>query len=314
MSSQTVRAERDGAITTITFDNPPHQLLTGAMMVELERVVGDLEHDASTRAVILTGAHPERFLAHFSVRELVEGVEALALRPTPSQAGASLRVVGGLARVPGARGRLERSPVGGALELLRFHDVMLRLGRLDKVVIAALNGSAMGGGCEVALACDLRYMADGDFVIGQPEMAVGITPGGGGTQRLARMLGPAKALELILECTALSPAEALEVGIVNQVVAPESLLDEARATAQRLARRPALAVAAAKRAVYEGGSRPLRDGLHVERAAFMPTLADPEAVRLMRAYADATDRDGPPFYDPETRDAWLEGTAVDPTS
>src|SRR5919204_450474 len=138
--------------------------------------------------------------------------------------------------------------------------------RMDKVFIAAINGMATGGGCELTLACDIRIMAEGDFLIGLPETSVGIIPGAGGTQRMARALGPAKAIELILEARPLPPDEALEVGLVHRLARPERLLEEAQATATRLARRSPASVAAAKRAVYEGGSMPLPAGLQLERA------------------------------------------------
>jgi enoyl-CoA hydratase/carnithine racemase len=158
-------------------------------------------------------------------------------------------------------------------------------------------------------------MSDGDFVIGQPEILLGIIPGGGGTQRLARLLGSGKALELVLEGTALSPREALEIGLVNRVIAAERLLDEAVETAHRLARRPRVAVAAAKRAVYDGGSAGLAQGLHVERAAFMATLTSAAAARGLQAYLDGLEASGElPGYDAAAREHLQAGTYTDLTA
>ena len=206
------------------------------------------------------------------------------------------------------------------LALERFHELLLRINRVGATFIAAIDGSALGGGCELSLACDLRYMADGEFLIGQPEILLGIIPGGGGTQRLARLLGSGRALELVLEGSALSPAEALAAGLVNRVLPLDRLLDEAVETAQRLARRARIAVAAAKRAVYEGGSATLAHGLHVEQAGFMATLtsaagrghaglrrrfeADRRAARLRPRGPRAAARGH--LRRPQRRLAWLE--------
>ncbi len=264
---------------------------------------------------MLHGAHPDRFLAHFDVGELLASARAGGARLSHRQASAGLRAVHAAARVPGGERLVERSPASGMLDLERFHALMLRLGRVGATVIAAIDGSALGGGCELALACDLRFMADGDFVIGQPEILLGIIPGGGGTQRLARLVGSGRAIELILEGTALTPAEALEAGLLNRVISVDALLEEAIETAERLARRPRVAVAAAKRAVYEGGSLSLTEGLHVERAAFMNALTSAAAERGMQGYVDGLEATGElPGYDPDARAALLAGTYVDLTT
>lgn len=297
-----------------TLDCPPHQLMTFELVAELDQLVADVERDESIGAVVLHGAHPGRFLAHFDVGELLDGARASGTRLSHGQASLALHAISAAARVPGGAAVVDRTPAQGMLGLERFHELLLRINRVGATFIAAIDGSSLGGGCEFALACDLRFMADGDFVIGQPEILVGIIPGGGGTQRLTRLLGTGKAIELILEGTALSPAQALEIGLINRVVAPDRLLEDAVETAQRLARRPRIAVAAAKRAVYEGGSMDLPKGLHLERAAFMHTLTSPVAARAMQAYIDglaATDE--LPFYDPVARQALIDGNYVNLT-
>jgi len=232
--------------------------------------------------------------------------------------GGALRAVGAVSRVPGAESALGRTPVAGMVELRRIHDLFLRMQRMDKVFIAAINGMATGGGCELTLACDLRIMAEGDFLIGLPEMSVGIIPGAGGTQRMAHTLGPARAMELILEARPLSPDEALEVGLVHRLAPPERLLGEAHETAERLARRLPLSVAAAKRAIYEGGSRSLPEGLHLERAGFLAAASSPRAVEAMKTYAreveELPDDVASPWADQERMSAWQRGEVVDLTA
>ena len=150
-------------------------------------------------------------------------------------------------------------------------------------------------------------MADGPFFIGQPEILLGFPPGGGGTQRLTRLLGTGPALRLCLEGAPLGPAQAAEAGLVDEVVAPADLLERAVALASRLASRSKQGIAAVKRSVYRGGSLPLGAGLRVERAEFMSALVSPEADRAMDAYVQATERTGDlPLYDDEARERALE--------
>ena len=196
---------------------------------------------------------------------------------------------------------LERTPAAGLVALERFHETFLAMNRSGAVFVAALNGSAMGGGCELALACDVRVMATGDFSVGQPEILFGFPPGGGGTQRLARLLGSAKALRLVLDGGPLSPAEALQLGVIDELVDGESLLERAVAVGARLGARPKAGVAACKRAVYEGGSLPLAAGLREERSEFMAALGTRDAEEAMAAYQNALERTGElPGYDRET--------------
>jgi len=315
MSPSQVVTRRDGRVIVATLQNPPHGLMSNAMLGELDALVSEVERDEGIGAVVLHGAHPERFLAHYDVNELVAAARAAGVQVTLRQAGAALHAVRAVARVPGGPGALGRTPAAGMLMLERFHELLLRMNRAGATFVAAIDGSALGGGCELSLACDLRYMADGDFVIGQPEILLGIIPGGGGTQRLARLLGNGKALELVLEGTALSPDAALEIGLVNRVVPAATVLEEAVETAQRLARRPRIAVAAAKRAVYEGGSAELVQGLQIERAAFMATLTSPAAARGMQAYLEGLEQTGElPGYDPAAREQLLAGTYTDLTA
>ena len=209
--------------------------------------------------------------------------------------------------MPSVQEVLARTPAAGLVALERFHGILLKMNRCGAVFVAALNGSALGGGCELALACDLRVMADGEHGIGQPEVLFGFPPGGGGTQRLARLLGSARALRLVLDGGPIRPAEAAELGLVDEVVPAGELLDRAVAVAERLGRRPKGAVAACKRAVYEGGSLPLPDGLRVERAEFLAALGTREAQDAMASYLNAFERTGElPGYDPAALERALD--------
>lgn len=302
----TITVEERGRVLLATLANPPHGLMDAAIVEALALLVTRADDDPDVGGVVLTGAHPERFLAHYDVAELLAGAEG-SPSVSPGAAEASLRVLGGLRRVPGAEGALAGTPAAGMIALERFHEVLTRMERCGAVFVVALNGSALGGGCELSLAADVRLMARGPHLIGQPEILLGFPPGGGGTQRLARMLGSARALRLVLEGGPLTPEEALDLGLVDGVEDPEGLVEAAVTEARRLGSRPKAAVAAAKRAVYEGGSLPLPAGLRLERAEFLSAIGTDEAKAAMRAYVEAFERTGElPAYDEEASAAALQ--------
>jgi enoyl-CoA hydratase len=309
----TVKTETRGRVLVVRLENPPCNFMTSRMVGELDELIRGLEGDRSVGSVVITGALEDIFITHFDVAEIVRGAEEVGLTISPGQAGGSLRALGAVGRVPGARGLLERTPAAGAVALRRIHELFLRMNRLDKTIIAAINGIALGGGCELALACDIRIMAKGDHRIGLPEMTLGIIPGAGGTQRLSRVLGPGRALEMMLEGRALTPKEARDAGLVHRVVDAAALLEDAIETGERLARRSPAAVAGLKRAVYEGASRPLTEGLHIERAQFLATASTEAAKRAMQSYAEEVERlgDVAPWQIEQVMERWQDGTAVD---
>jgi len=290
--SGTISVEQRDGVLLATISNPPHALMDVAIVDALDQLVARAA-GADVKGVVLTGAHATRFIAHYDVRELLDGANA-GPAVSPGAARAALR-----RRVRRAEAALARTPAAGLVALERFGAILSGIEASAAVWVAALNGSAMGGGCELALACDVRLMASGDHRIGQPEVLLGFSPGGGGTQRLARMIGSARALRLVLDGGPVSPEEAAALGIVEGVVAPSELIETAVAEAARLGSRPKAAIAACKRAVYEGGSLPLADGLRLERAQFLSALGTAESKQAMREYLEATERDGElPAYDP----------------
>lgn len=296
----TIEVEQRETVLIGTFHNPPHALMDRGSVEALERLVERAEGDDGVDAVVLTGSHPERFVAHYDVGEILASART---SPTVGAglARASLRTVAAARRIRGADRGLSRTPLAGLAEVERFQEIFLRMNRCGAVFVAAINGSAQGGGCELSLACDLRLMAAGDHGIGQPEIFLAFPPGGGGTQRLARLLGSAKALKVVLDGAPLSAEKAAELGLVDRVVPPGELLEAAITEARRLGARPKAAIAAAKRAIYEGGSLPLTDGLRFEASQFMATVTAPEAIRAMEAYVDQLERTGElPLYDPAT--------------
>ena len=308
----TFDTERDGRVLVVRFDNPPRNFMDGRMVDELTALVRSLRRDRGTGAVVLTGRPDDLFITHYDMAELLASAEQSAFELTPGTARASYRALTGVARLPGARGAMRKSPAAGVLDLQATQDLFRALERLDKVAVAAINGQAISIGCELALACDVRYIADDARAIGLPEVTIGVLPGAGGAQRLARAVGRARALELLLEATLLTPHDALAAGLVHRVVPHDELLGEAVETAHRLARRAPLSVAAAKRAVLDGASRPLAEGLALERSWFMAALSRPVARRAMRRYVEDAARIGhAPWEDAAARADWQDGAVVD---
>src|SRR5262245_59281534 len=261
LAFNTLRLEQSGRVLTVRIFCPPQNFGTIAFVRELDQLTSSVDHDPTIGAVVLTGGIEGRWLTHLDAQEL-GGMTKLKLPRLPMRVlefiVPVLHLVAGL---PGVTPALER--FGGDLGkgigwLHRWKRITLRMNRSRAVYIAAINGPTLDGGLEIALACDLRYTTDwAQFRIGQGEMLVGVIPGGGGSQRLLRILGTARALEHILEGAPLTAAEALALGIIHRVVPDQHLIAEAQATGARLARRAPLAVAALKRCIYFGMDRRL---------------------------------------------------------
>jgi enoyl-CoA hydratase len=309
--SRTFETERRGRVLVVRIDNPPHNFMTGEMVRELFDLVRSLDGDGSVGAVVVTGKPEGQYITHYDVGEILASVERAGIAAPPWLTALVLRIAGAVRRIPGLRSAAERTPLAAVFELYRIHDLFLAMNRSDKVFIAAINGPATGGGCELSLACDVRIMASAEIAIGLPEMTVDFNPGAGGTQRLPRLVGVGRAMEMMLEGRTLSPREALAIGLVQAVVPPDKVAEAAIRIAERLARRSPEAVRALKRAVYEGGSKPLARGLGVERKWFMVSSATESSKRKMAAMARQVQAEGSPWITTETLGAWQEGTAAD---
>jgi len=305
-----LEVEDRGAVLIVRVDGGPHSLFGLDIANQLEALVGRVDRDPSVHAVVFTGARPERFVSHADVRWLQQGGAAV---PSLGRRGASavVRVARGADRVRVLAPVLRRTPLWGAIELDRLHATFLRMNGSGVIFVAALNGSALGLGAEFAWACDLRVMADGDFFIGHPEVLLGINPGGGGTQRLTRLIGTHRSLVAILEGKPFTPAEAIANGAVDELVPQEKVVARAVELAEYFGSRPRGAVAAIKRSVYFGGSMSLSEGLHVERTEFLIADQSKEAQDLMLDYLATTDATGAlPLYNPDTYARALESGRV----
>jgi enoyl-CoA hydratase/carnithine racemase len=300
-----IEVEQRGRVLLARLHGGPRGEFGREIAADLKALVARAETDDGVGAVVITGTHPERFVAHANLRWLQEGG---ADSPTvgPRAAAAVMQTARAARALSGVRRLADRTQISGAMELADLTETFLRMNRCGAVFIAALNGSALGIGSELALACDYRLMADGDYVIGQPEILLGFPPGGGGTQRLVRLVGTHQGLKRMLDGGGLDPESAAQIGYVDEVVPADELIDRAVALGDHLAQRLKLTVAAVKRSAYIGGSLSLEDGLHVENAEFLSTLASPGAQEAMLAYMRRTEETGDlPLYDRPTYDQTL---------
>jgi enoyl-CoA hydratase len=298
-------------VLVVRIDNPPHNFMTGEMVRELSDLLDSLGNDRSVGAVVITGKPEHLYISHYDVGEILASVERAGIAAPPWLTSVVLRIAGAVRRVPGLRELAERTPLAAVFELYRIHDLFLSMNRSDKVFIAAINGPATGGGCETSIACDVRVMADTDIAIGLPEMTVDFNPGAGGTQRLPRLVGTGRALAMMLEGRTISPRQALDYGLVQAVVPPDQVEEAAVRMGERFARRSPEAIRSLKRAVYEGGSRPLHRGLAVERKWFMVSSATESSKQKMAAMRRQVEVDGAsPWATAESLGPWQEGAEV----
>lgn len=310
-----LRIEQRGRVLQVLLDNPPANFLTTAVMQELADLLEDLEQRQDIGAVILSGAADGVFLTHFDVDEIERAVAPITFSMPAWLTRLLLESESLLRHLPGARKLLRRTLLAGVADMNLFHEVTAHMRRMDKVFIAAINGLALGGGCELALACDLRLMAEDDQVerfLGQPEVLIGLIPGGG-TQMLARSLGVARALELCLEGQLLEPRQALALGLVNGLAPAEELLEAADALAQRLSRRSPQAVRLIKRSIYQAASRDWTEGMASEKAGFLSAASQGNTRRAMREYIERVrtiTREERPFRRADFDDL-TEGNAID---
>lgn len=241
MAYKTIQIDKkDKGVTWLTIDNPPANALSEDLMNDLDRAVEELSSDDSVRVLVITSANEKIFVAGADLKGMIQGGSQLA-------------------------GKENAIPEQSA----RMQYCFDRFATMQKPVIAAINGHAMGGGCEIALACDFRIMSGGK--IGLTEVSLGLIPGAGGTQRMTRLLGRAKATELIFMSKRLTPDEALEIGLVNKVTTPETLIEETTAFAEELAESAVKAMGLAKSAI-NAAEGPIDEGLAAEANAFAKTF------------------------------------------
>lgn len=246
---QNVQITRDGHLAIVAINRPSKlNALDAATITELQTAVASLEQDPTVGALILTGAGEKAFVAGADIGMLAE-----------------------------------QGVLDGKQNALLGQALTLRIEQSTKPVLAAINGFALGGGLELALACDVRYAAD-TARLGLPEVSLGIIPGYGGTQRLPRLVGTGAALQLILSGDHITAAEALRIGLVDAVFPAAELLDKVKDLARRMVSRGPTALALAKQAVRRGVHLPMAEGLQLEADLFGMISSTPEMKEGMAAF------------------------------
>tara|TARA_A100001234_G_scaffold88069_1_gene77666 strand:+ start:450 stop:1283 length:834 start_codon:yes stop_codon:yes gene_type:complete len=255
-----LRIVDEGQIVTCYLSNPPTHTLTAEGVIEIHKFLDIMEAKKDLRVLAFTGDGDEVFIKHYEVGELAETAEK----------------------------NLNKTQVNSdPKELHGFHRMLLRLRDLDAIVVAGINGNTAGGGCEFSLGCDLRIMSDGDYKIGLPETSVGILPGGGGTQRLARLIGASRALDLILHARLLTPHEAESYGIINKIIPHKNFHEGLNHYCQDIANRAPIALSQVKKIIHKGLDMTLEEGLLLEQKAFDITMNSEDAAQAMRALLTA---------------------------
>ena len=251
MEFQNIIYQEDESIATITFNRPKAlNALNSDLLAELDTAVDTIAANQQIRVLVLTGAGDKAFVA-----------------------GADIKQLDGL------------TPLQGKVFARKGQAVMNKIVELPVPVIAAVNGYALGGGTEMALVCDFIYAAD-TASLGLPETTLGLIPGFGGTQRLARLIGPNRAKELIYTGKIIAADEALTLGLVNKVIPQAELMEEVMATAKNMAAKGRASLRAAKEAVNNGLNCDLATGLKIEQDAFALCMASQDASEGTRAFIE----------------------------
>jgi enoyl-CoA hydratase len=248
MNFENVNVEKDGVIGVVTLNRPQAlNALSYGLVKDLSLAMQELDRDQEVRVIIVTGGE-KVFAAGADIKEMAD-----------------------------------RGPFDERIhERLGYRD---QINKITKPVIAAVSGFALGGGCELAMSCDI-IIASETARFGQPEVNLGIIPGSGGTQRLTHLVGKHRAMEMVLTGDIISAADAERFGLVNRVVPVELLLEEAKNVAKKIAAKPALAIKEAKEAVLKAANTALDEGLEFERKAFYLLFASEDRTEGMKAFLE----------------------------
>jgi len=251
MAYQFITMKMEGRVLTISLNRPPTNPLNGEFGQELYNAFSEAEQMDDVTVVVITSAQEKAFIAGADIKEMA------AMNQSESEAFSRL--------------------------LQNANNI---LAGMKKVVIAAINGHALGGGCELAMACDYRFMVAGKALIGLPEATLGIVPGAGGTQRLPRLVGLSKAKDILLWGKVMGPEEALAIGLIDKVIEADNFMDDVMKFANKLASGAGKALGYIKVAVNEGIELPMEQALAVERKYGLENLKTHDAKEGLTAFGE----------------------------
>jgi enoyl-CoA hydratase/carnithine racemase len=246
-----VTRERDG-VALIHLNRPPANSYEKSLLDELNTAIDEVRWDPEIRGAVLVSDLAPRFFS--------AGADIANFRRSTQQQNVML--------------------------VLHAHEILLKMEHTPKIFIAAIGGHALGGGLELAMACDLRFAAEGNYRLGLPEASLGILPGNGGTQRLQRLIGRTRALDMMLTATPVEPQRALELGLVDKLFPPDRLVEESVEYVARLAKGATLAVGNIKVATRIGADLPLEGALALEREAVARLFMSEDAAEGLAAFAE----------------------------
>jgi enoyl-CoA hydratase/carnithine racemase len=247
---QFLKVEIESKVATVTINNPPVNALSQDVLKELEATVDELQGNKDVKVIIFTGVGPV-FIAGADIKQF--------------------------SQIQGEEDGKKAAGFG--------QRIFSKIEALNKPVIAAINGVCLGGGMELALACHIRIASD-RARLGQPEINLGIIPGFGGTQRLARLVGTGKAVEWILTGDNIPPVDAKALGLVNHVVPEAEVLRQAQGLAKKIAMKPAVGIAQSLKAIYQGIDKPIEEGLKLELDGFGACCKSPDMKEGVKAFVE----------------------------
>ncbi len=308
---QTLTVDQDGRVLTTRVVAPPFNFMTAQMHRDFDVLTRAVDDDESVGAVVVTGGVEKRYITHFDIADILAAAERTG-RPLSEETLRNIaHGIDVLSAIPGGEQALERSPLTGILDIKRFSNVVLRIMRAPAVYIGAIGGPCGGGGLEMSVAFDVRLAADDDavgFIL--PELLIGLTTTVGG-QRLAQLIGPDRALEMLLEGRMYTRQEALEMGLIRSLIPPDDLVREAQEMGARYARRNRNTIGVQKRIFNEDLLLSPADSLRREGTANAAGVLSGPAPRALRAWVDMQqDGTGDSVFLTDL-EPWVRGGVVD---
>jgi enoyl-CoA hydratase/carnithine racemase len=272
---------QDGAVLTVTFNNPPRHFFDARMAFELDELTHALKRDKSVRAVILSGTD-NTYITHMDVPSLLHSSQASPIH-IPYGLARAAAITGQLTGGRTLHRLLRKTPVASIGVSARIYAALRRMNSMDTVFVTAINGLAVGMGFIFAMACDVRIIAD-DAQIGLPEAGLGLLAAAGGTQRLVRMVGSSRALDMLLNGKLLTAQTAHQYGLVHHIAARSDLLQQASTSAHRLARQSPVINREIKRMIYQAADHRFASAIKTEAAGLITTITSRQARQNLDAY------------------------------
>jgi enoyl-CoA hydratase len=275
MEYKCLTLEKDAGVGIVSLNNPPANTISFELVKELKAVAAELDKDDKIRCVLIRSSLERFFCAGADLSDIP--AETLNLLLAPPKDSDPVEVL---------KKFIADVSVRIADVFADFHEALSMIERMRKPSIAVINGHALGGGLELAMSCDFRYMGQNSGKVGLPEVNLGLIPLGGGTQRLPRLIGKSKALDLLINGAKLQSDEALSIGLINRVFPADTLEEEALSEAKKLARSATLSIGIIKSCVNEGLDKDIEEGLRIERDSFKELVKAEDLIEGVMSFIE----------------------------